>query len=156
MAGKDVLLEDVPYCEMGVLKLVALGTCILLSPVLVVVYMFDPQQLTTALAVWILAPLLIVGAPHLLFPTRLLVLDTELLVKSGIWNMHIRYPTLTDLDVVDYPPAREKNEYAFPGAQWVKITRAEGFFKTWYVPTTSAELLVSTIRSRWKKEVGED
>ncbi len=144
MKTTDVHFTDEPPYDAEFVRVIAFACFFVLSPVFILLFLFDTSIGVWALLLWIIVPLLVYSIPYLLVvPTHILITPELLQIKHGLtWTIKIPVSSITDTKILEYPPMWANFQYFYPYAQWVRLSKTSGWLSWWYVPTTSATQLV--------------
>jgi len=147
MTIEETVLTDFPPYDSTFIRAIAFGCFFVLSPVFIMIFLFEPDWGYWGLILWIIVPAFVYSIPYLLaVPTKIVLTDERLRIKHGkLWTIDIPVEKITSSEVMDHAPWWANFQYFYPYAQWVHITKSSGFLSWWYVPTTSATQLVLKI-----------
>ena len=148
MTPEDPILLDFPPYDSTFIRAIAFGCFFVLSPVFIMIYLFEPNWGYWSLILWLIVPAFVYSIPYLLVvPTKVALTEEQLYIKHGkLWTIKIPIANIINSEVMDQPPWWGNFQYFYPYAQWVHITKTSGLLSWWYLPTTSAARVVLDIQ----------
>ncbi|MHA1906767.1 MAG: hypothetical protein ACW98Y_05710 [Candidatus Thorarchaeota archaeon] len=140
---------DSPTHDVHFLRYVAAGSLFILSPVFIILMLTEISFALWIGLAWIMIPVIIFLVPYVLVvPAIITTTDSTLLARHGKRTLKFPFSIMEYCEIIEAPPSWVNNHYLFPNAQWVHIRKSKGFFKSWYIPATSATKLTLAIREK--------
>jgi len=139
--------EKAPY-DQSLVRVATIMPFVIMTPVFLLMAYSEPALSGLAIVLLFLIPAIILTTVYGLgVPGVVVVSHWGIVVKHGLL-VRIRIPAKEILAITIEPPPWWLNYYyLYANAQWLRIGKASGLLKWWYIPTSRANRLKQVIES---------